>query len=217
MEPQAQDSGKGAEQSAGAETWQEKAWALIQAGHSAYKASQMLGMPSGTVSTYITRRKRIEVARSQGIQQGAQTAGQAQGQQSRMNAPPRAQPSPEERSRIAALRLLAKVSREGLLGNRSFASPEERDRATLQMKERVDAAKAIIAKVKAPSAEDEADKATVYASMGDEELADHVVTAACASLGLARVREVLDRLEREALLIKAPAEHAAVVAASGLG
>ncbi len=177
-------------------------------GQAAQAISQAIGRPLSSVWPIISRLKAQQRAFASGASAQAKSQSDGKTEIRGFSPLPAALRSPEERSRVAALKLLAKVSREGLLGNRKFSTDTERKQAREQMEERVDSAKALIAKIKPPSADEDDSKATAYAAMNDEELADHVVTSACASLGIGKVREVLDRLEREGLLIKSPGEHA---------
>lgn len=203
-------------------TLTEQVEALARQGLGVTEIAKRLNKPKGSVSPLLSRMRQRQVAHASGAAQQAHSAAhtqpQTQAQGKAFSSPPAALRSPEERSRVAALKLLAKISREGFLGNRKFDTDTARKEAWAQMRERVDAAKSLIAKVKAQDEDDEG-KATAYSAMPDEELADHVITSAAASLGVARLRDVLDRLEREGLLIKSPGEHAAAAAEvmAGLG
>lgn len=171
------------------EEWREQAWIAVTAGMSAYRWAKLHNMPTGTVSAYISSRRSKDQAKQLGQAEGAQTQEAKQTEKVGIGA--KRPLSIEEKMRASALKLLNAVRR----GDEGIS------------KERITAAVAIASKIK-PSSDTDEDNATVYASMGDEELAEHVLTSCCASIGIQRVRETLDRLERERVLVQSPGEAA---------
>lgn len=180
--------------------WKAQAVELRKQGIGLTEIAKRLNKPLGTVSPYLSRLSINRQVFQLGTLQGAQSNEGGKAKDGGIGPPP--QPSraasEEEKARVGALRLLNRV-RRGVAGI---------------SKDRITAATTILGKIKAASEDDAASK-TVYSTMGDEELAEHVVTSAAASIGVVKLREVLDRLQREGTLIKSPGEHGAE--AAGLG
>ena len=181
----------------------EQVKALQLQGKGVTEIAKLLNKPTGTVAPIMSRVRAEQRAFQSGTQAQASNAlsqTKTLGIQGGLSVPKRsARPiSEDKRARVGALRLLNRV-RAGKAGI---------------SKDRITAATTILGKIKAASEDDAASK-TVYSTMGDEELAEHVITSAAASIGVVKLREVLDRLQREGTLIKSPGEHGAE--AAGLG
>jgi hypothetical protein len=144
-----------------------------------------LNRPIGSIGPIMSRIRRDAEAFQNGAVAGTKLDIKAQGNGGAIsgNASPIKPTSPEEKARVSALRLLNKV-RAGTQGI---------------SKERVAAANIILTKIKQVSEDDQANQ-SIYSTMQDKELADHIVSVAVQCLGVQVLQDTLDRLKGEGLV-----------------